>query len=79
MLLDNIEKIFIWCLRFYIRLRILKYSDQTDIIIVSWQIRLHILKIAHVNRHIIRIHMAVSIDPAPLSGQINAGDFSRLP
>ena len=78
MLLDNIQKALVRLPGFNIGLRILKYPDQADIVIITGQIRLNILKIPYMNRYIAGLHMAVCIDSAPLPGQIDAGHFPGL-
>ena len=79
MLLYNPQEIIKGRFRADIRLRVLKDADQTDIIVVIGQIRLHILKIAHMDRHIVRVHMAVGVNHAPLFGQLHTGYFPGPP
>ena len=72
-LLQNLQEILIRRLTAYVGLPILEDPDQTDIIIIGRQIRLHIRKIAHMDRHILTVTVAVGIDQAALLREIHAG------
>lgn len=79
MFFDDLKKIFVRRFRTDVSLRVLKDPDQADIIIVAGQIRLHVLKIPYMNRHIIRIHVAVSVDQTALLRKFYAGHLACLP
>ena len=70
---QNLQKIFIRCIAANIALTILKYTNQTNIIIILGQIRLNVLKIAHMNRYILTFTMSISVDQTSLFRQIHTG------
>ncbi len=62
----HLQPIHIRVFRTDIALPVFKDADKTNIVKISWQIRLNIFKIPQMNRYIPAILMAVCIDKTPL-------------
>ena len=56
-----------------IALPVFEHADQTDKIIIRRQIRLDVRKVAHMDRHVLTVLMAVSVDQATFFRKVDAG------
>ena len=78
MLFDNPVEIVKGGFSADIALSVFEHADQADKIIIRRQIRLDVRKVAHMDRHVVTVLMAVSVDQTAFFRKVDAGYAARL-